>query len=85
MSNINVTEAALRRKQGAKWNAYPPNILPAWVADMDFNVAEPIRRALSDQISNSDFGYVLELGRIVMEGDSKELLEKEDKNMHSVL
>lgn len=59
MSNINVTEAALRRKQGAKWNAYPPNILPAWVADMDFNVAEPIRRALSDQISNSDFGYPL--------------------------
>ncbi len=29
-------------------------------------------------LSNSHFGYVLELGRIVMEGDSKELLEKED-------
>ena len=29
-------------------------------------------------INNSNFGYVLELGRIVMEGDSKELLEKED-------
>ena len=29
-------------------------------------------------LSNSDFGYVLELGRIVMEGNSKELLEKED-------
>ena len=28
--------------------------------------------------SNSHLGYVLELGRIVMEGDSKELLEKED-------
>jgi cystathionine beta-lyase len=59
MSDINVTEAALRRKQGAKWNSYPPNILPAWVADMDFNVAEPIRQALSNQISNSDFGYPL--------------------------
>ena len=29
-------------------------------------------------LNNSHFGYVLELGRIVMEGDSKELLEKED-------
>ena len=29
-------------------------------------------------LNNSDFGYVLELGRIVMEGDSKELLEKDD-------
>jgi branched-chain amino acid transport system ATP-binding protein len=29
-------------------------------------------------LSNSDFGYVLELGRIVMEGDSAELLDKED-------
>ena len=29
-------------------------------------------------LNNSDFGYVLELGRIVMEGNSKELLEKED-------
>ena len=59
MSNINVTEAALRLKQGAKWNSYPPHILPAWVADMDFNVAEPIREALSNQISKSDFGYPL--------------------------
>ena len=29
-------------------------------------------------LSNSDFGYVLELGRIVMEGNSSELLDKED-------
>ena len=29
-------------------------------------------------LNNSHFGYVLELGRIVMEGDSKDLLEKED-------
>ena len=29
-------------------------------------------------LNNSNFGYVLELGRIVMEGDSKQLLEKDD-------
>tara|TARA_B110001454_G_C12713214_1_gene431527 strand:+ start:871 stop:1644 length:774 start_codon:yes stop_codon:yes gene_type:complete len=29
-------------------------------------------------LSNSDFGYVLELGRIVMEGQSHQLLEKDD-------
>jgi cystathionine beta-lyase len=59
MSSKNVTEAALRRKHGAKWNSYPKEILPAWVADMDFVVAEPIRKALSERISVSDFGYPL--------------------------
>ena len=37
-----------------------------------------IRDSANIALSNSDFGYVLELGRIVMEGNSKELLEKED-------
>ncbi len=57
MSAINVTEDKLRRKRGAKWNSYPVDVLPAWVADMDFTVAEPIREALGQRIGASDFGY----------------------------
>jgi len=30
---------------------------PFWVADMDFEIAQPIQKALIDRISNSGFGY----------------------------
>lgn len=27
---------SLRRRRSAKWAKYPPEVLPAWVAEMDF-------------------------------------------------
>ncbi len=33
------------------------NVVPMWVADMEFEVAKPIQEALIDRISNSGFGY----------------------------
>jgi cysteine-S-conjugate beta-lyase len=47
----------LRTRPGAKWQAPAADVLPAWVADMDFRVAEPIRAALHDMIDVADFGY----------------------------
>lgn len=47
----------LRRRPGAKWQAVSRDLLPAWVADMDFTVAAPIRAALGDLIGSGDFGY----------------------------
>ena len=52
-----VTEAALRRRTSAKWAAYPPDVLPAWVAEMDYPIADPIRRALHAAIDDGDCGY----------------------------
>ncbi len=52
-----VTEATLRRRQSAKWKLYPPDVLPAWVAEMDYPLAEPIRRVLHDAIDDDDCGY----------------------------
>jgi cystathionine beta-lyase len=52
-----VTEAELRRRQSVKWTAYPPDVLPAWVAEMDFPLAEPIRRVLHAAIDADDVGY----------------------------
>jgi len=46
-----------RRAGSAKWNWYPQDVIPMWVADMDFQVAEPITRALSDRIAHGVFGY----------------------------
>ncbi len=50
----------LRRREGEKWSHYPPDVLPAWVADMDFPVPDPVRRALLAAVERSDVGYALE-------------------------
>lgn len=57
MNFDDINEAGLRRRRGEKWNHYPADVLPAWVADMDFVVAEPIRAALAARIDAADFGY----------------------------
>lgn len=57
MKPDDINEAALRRRRGEKWNHYAPEVLPAWVADMDFVVAEPIREALKGRVDDADLGY----------------------------
>jgi bifunctional pyridoxal-dependent enzyme with beta-cystathionase and maltose regulon repressor activities len=47
----------LRRKQGVKWHRPGPKMLPAWVADMDFPVAPPIRDALIATVDRGALGY----------------------------
>ena len=47
----------LRRRRSAKWSRYPATVLPAWVAEMDYPVAEPIRAALHAAIDDGDLGY----------------------------
>ncbi|MFM7145967.1 MAG: hypothetical protein ACKOW5_06490, partial [Actinomycetales bacterium] len=50
--------ARLRTERtSAKWRLYPPEVLPAWVAEMDYSVAEPIRAALRAAVDRSDLGY----------------------------
>ncbi len=39
--------AWLRGKRGVKWARPGPDLIPAWVADMDFPVAPPIRAAIT--------------------------------------
>ena len=52
---------ALRRRRGTKWTRYPPDVLPAWVADMDFDMAEPIRASLARIMEANDLGYAPKL------------------------
>ncbi|MCP5059156.1 MAG: putative C-S lyase [bacterium] len=47
----------LRRRSGEKWRTYPADVLPLWVADMDFPVAEPIRQRLQECLDVGDLGY----------------------------
>ena len=55
-------EAALRLRRSAKWALYPPDVLPAWVAEMDYPLADPIRRVLREAIDRDDAGYASAAG-----------------------
>ena len=47
----------LRQKACNKWQKHPDDVLPLWVADMDFPIAEPIKAALREYPSTDNFGY----------------------------
>lgn len=47
----------LQKRHSAKWTHYPAEVIPAWVAEMDFPVAEPIGRVVVAAVERNDFGY----------------------------
>ena len=47
----------LEQRRSEKWHTYPPDVLPAWVAEMDFPVAAPIEDELRRFLDRSDLGY----------------------------
>jgi cystathionine beta-lyase len=55
--------AQLRRRRGEKWALHPPDVLPAWVAEMDFPLAAPVRRVVEEALALDDLGYPLEVRR----------------------
>ena len=48
----------LRRRRTVKWSLYGPDVLAAWVAEMDFAVAPVVRAALLEAVDREDFGYL---------------------------
>ena len=59
-----------RGTDSAKWGKYGEDVLPLWVADMDFVAAEPILQALHRRVDHGFFGYARptgELCRIICE------------------
>lgn len=54
----------LRRRHSVKWRAYPGDVLPLFVAEMDYPVAEPVRAAIVERVAASDLGYAYAPGRI---------------------
>lgn len=47
----------LRRRKSFKWRAFPGDVLPAFVAEMDFDFAEPIKNAIREALDTNDCGY----------------------------
>ena len=48
-----------RHTDSDKWRYYDEDVIPLWVADMDFTVPEPVIRALEERVAHSIFGYGL--------------------------
>lgn len=58
MSNFeDLSVEQLRTRTSAKWTMFPPDVLPAWVAEMDFPLDPVVQTALLDAIKNNDCGY----------------------------
>jgi cystathionine beta-lyase len=46
-----------RPTDSIKWNKYHEDVIPLWVADMDYTAAEPIQNALRERIAHGVYGY----------------------------
>lgn len=49
--------ALLRTRTSTKWAVYPPDVLPMFVAEMDYPVAPEIAAKLVELVGRSDLGY----------------------------
>jgi cystathionine beta-lyase len=57
-----LNEAVLRERPSVKWRHFPEDVLPCWVADMDFPPAEPVRSAIAEFARAGDLGYPPQTG-----------------------
>ena len=57
MTSFDVTVEAMREKDCMKWTYYEGDVLPLWVADMDFPPADVITQALAERVRSGNLGY----------------------------
>jgi cystathionine beta-lyase len=59
-----------RSTDSLKWGTHPPEVIPMWVADMDFPVPDAVMRVLRERVDHGIFGYAkhpLELIEVICE------------------
>jgi cystathionine beta-lyase len=57
MERFLVAGDQLRARGGGKWIKYPSDVIPAFVADMDFQVAPSVQEAVKHFTDTQDYGY----------------------------
>jgi cysteine-S-conjugate beta-lyase len=67
--------ALLAKRKSFKWRTYPPDVLPAFVAEMDFTVADEISEAVREALAIGDTGYphIGELGEVFADFSARRL------------
>lgn len=63
MNPLEISLEDLRKQRSAKWATYPADVIPAWIAQMDFHAAEPVKAVLRGIVEQEDFGYPRREGR----------------------
>lgn len=54
---LSVPLERLRERTSIKWRRYPPDVLPAWVAEMDVVLAPAVVEAIAGAAASGDTGY----------------------------
>jgi cysteine-S-conjugate beta-lyase len=49
-----------RSSDSIKWRHYGDDVIPLWVADLDFRSPEPVIAALAERVAHGVFGYSIE-------------------------
>ncbi|GAC1639968.1 MAG: PatB family C-S lyase [Candidatus Dormibacteraceae bacterium] len=57
MESFLLTAEELRARNGGKWKMYPSDVIPAFVAEMDFTVAPSVQAAIAQLTEKQDYGY----------------------------
>ncbi|GFG75091.1 MalY/PatB family protein [Mycobacterium botniense] len=52
-----LTEDQLRQRKTVKWNHFEPDVLPLWIAEMDFPTAPAVLDAVHRWVADEEFGY----------------------------
>lgn len=56
---VDLTDAEARRALPLKWGTVPPDVIPAWVAEMDYAVDPVVLDALARMVADGITGYPL--------------------------
>ena len=57
LDELDLPIEALRRRQNRKWTRYGPDVIPAWIADMDYKAEPSVQAALARLLAEEDYGY----------------------------
>lgn len=52
-----LTEQQLRSRKTIKWNHFGPDVLPLWIAEMDFPTAPAVLDGIQACVADEEFGY----------------------------
>ena len=54
-----MTPDQLRARGSQKWNNFPADVIPLWVAEMDFPMAPAVTEAIHATVAADGFGYAV--------------------------
>jgi cystathionine beta-lyase len=58
MSSVSaLSEQRLISRSNVKWALRAPNTIPAWIAEMDFEIAPPVQAAVERVVKAQEYGY----------------------------